>query len=157
VIVLRSLTKYYSLPGLRLGYLLGQARLVAEFAAHQEPWCVSAPALNVAVACLNDASFTAKTTRWLAKERQFLFEQLAALDGVHPIASQTNFLLVKIARKSAQTLQLQSFLLNQKRMLIRDCDSFAGVGAGYFRITVRRRGDNRRLLAALKEWQDCRR
>jgi threonine-phosphate decarboxylase len=152
LIVLRSLTKYYSLPGLRLGYLLGEARRVAQLTDHQEPWCVNAPALNVAVACLQDKRFSAKTTRWLASERKFLSGQLAALDGFHSISSQTNFLLVKIAHKSADALQLRSFLARKKKILIRACDSFAGIGADYFRIAVRRRGENRRLLAALKEW-----
>jgi threonine-phosphate decarboxylase len=152
VIVLRSLTKYYALPGLRLGYLLGESRRVAQLAAYQEPWCVNAPALKVALACLNDAQFIARTTRWLAKERKFLFEQLAALDGFHPIPSQANFLLVKIEHKSAEALQLRSFLLNQKKILIRACDSFAGLGPGYFRVAVKRRKDNLRLLAALLEW-----
>ncbi len=152
LILLRSLTKYYSLPGLRLGYLLGEARRVAQLADHQEPWCVNAPAFNVALACLKDTRFSAETTRWLASERKFLSGQLAALDAFHPISSQTNFLLVRMKHKNANALQLRSFLAHAKNILIRACDSFAGLGADYFRIAVRRRGENRRLLAALKEW-----
>ena len=63
LIVLRSLTKYYALPGLRLGYLLGESNRVAQLAAYQEPWSVNGPALNVALACLEDASFTSRTNR----------------------------------------------------------------------------------------------
>ncbi|HEY3151054.1 MAG TPA: threonine-phosphate decarboxylase CobD [Candidatus Binatia bacterium] len=151
LIVLRSLTKYYALPGLRLGYLLGEARRVAQLAARQEPWSVNAPALNVALACLKDESFTAKTARWLERERKFLFERLEALEGVRPFASKTNFLLVKIERKAGDALRLRSFLLRRK-ILIRVGDSFAGVGDNYFRIAVKRRRDNRRLLRALEEW-----
>jgi threonine-phosphate decarboxylase len=151
LIVLRSLTKYYALPGLRLGYLLGEARRVAQLALYQEPWSVNAPALSVALACLKDASFTSKTERWLKEERIFLSERLKAIEGLHPFASQTNFLLVKIDRNDIDALQLRS-LLSRKKILIRACDSFAGLGAAYFRIAVRRRKDNLRLLAALKEW-----
>jgi threonine-phosphate decarboxylase len=151
LIVLRSLTKYYALPGLRLGYLLGEACRVAQLAAHQEPWSVNAPALSVALACLKDAGFTSKTERWLTKERKFLSERLKTIEGLHPFASQTNFLLVKIGRNDIDGLQLRSFL-SRKKILIRACNSFAGLGAEYFRIAVRRRKDNLRLLAALKEW-----
>jgi threonine-phosphate decarboxylase len=151
LIVLRSLTKYYALPGLRLGYLFGEACTVAQLAAYQEPWSVNAPALNVALACLEDESFTSKTERWLQRERKFLSQRMAALEGLHPLPSQSNFLLVKIDRSGGKAPPLGTFLLN-KKILIRACDSFAGVGVDYFRIVVRRRKDNRRLLAALEEW-----
>ena len=151
LLVLRSLTKYYALPGLRLGYLLGEARRVAQLAAYQEPWSVNGPALSVALACLKDTTFTTKTDRWLERERRFLSEHLTALEGFHPFPSRTNFLLVKIDKEGGDALQLRSFLLG-KKMLIRACDSFAGLGGDYFRIAVKRRTDNRRLLAALREW-----
>lgn len=151
LIVLRSLTKYYALPGLRLGYLLGEARTVAQLAAYREPWSVNGPALSVALACLEDASFAAKTGRWLEQERTFLLQGLTKLDGFHPFSSRTNFLLVEIDKRRGDALQLRSFLL-RKKILIRACNSFAELGGDFFRVAVRRRKDNRRLLAALKEW-----
>lgn len=150
LIVLRSLTKYYALPGLRLGYLLGETGRVAELAAYQEPWSINGPALNVALACLKDSSFATKTERWLERERKFLFERLTALEGLHPLASRTNFLLVKIERSHGDALRLRSFLL-QKNILIRACDTF-GLGVNYFRIAIKRRKNNQRLLTALTEW-----
>jgi len=150
LIVLRSLTKYYALPGLRLGYLLGETGKVAELAAYQEPWSINGPALNVALASLKDSSFATKTERWLERERKFLFERLTALEGLHPLASRTNFLLVKIERSHGDALRLRSFLL-QKNILIRACDTF-GLGVNYFRIAIKQRKDNQRLLAALTEW-----
>jgi threonine-phosphate decarboxylase len=153
LIVLRSLTKYYALSGLRLGYLFGEAHRVGQLAAYQEPWSINAPALNVALACLKDESFPTKTERWLERERRFLARRLAALEGFHPLPSQTNFLLVKTKKCGCNGLQLRFFLLG-KKILIRACDSFAGLGADYFRIAVRRRKENRRLLAAIEEWTE---
>jgi threonine-phosphate decarboxylase len=151
LIVLRSLTKYYALPGLRLGYLLGEASRVTQLAAYEEPWSVNGPALNVALACLEDKGFATRTARWLERERKFLSERLAALEGFQPFASKTNFLLVKIERNAGDAFRLRSFLLRRK-ILIRACDSFAGLGNDYFRIAVKRRRDNRCLLRALEEW-----
>ena len=151
LIVLRSLTKYYALPGLRLGYLIGQAGRVAQLAAFREPWSVNGPALSVALACLADGGFAAKTERWLEQERTFLFQGLTKLDGFHPFSSRTNFLLVKIEKHGADALELRSFLLRRK-ILIRACNSFAELGGDFFRVAVRRRKDNRRLLAALSAW-----
>lgn len=151
LIVLRSLTKYYALPGLRLGYLLAEASRVTQLAAYHEPWSVNGPALNVALACLRDAGFVTRTKRWLERERRFLWERLTALEGFDPFPSRTNFLLVKIATTGGDALQLRSFLL-RKKILIRACDSFAGLGTDYFRIAVRRRKDNWTLITALEEW-----
>jgi threonine-phosphate decarboxylase len=151
LIVLRSLTKYYALPGLRIGYLFGETDTVAQLAAFQEPWSVNGPAFNVALACLKDATFATKTARWLEREREFLAKRLTAIQGVHPFPSQANFLLIKIDSHGVDALQLRSFLLG-KKILIRDCASFAGLDGSYFRVSVKRRKDNLRLLAALWEW-----
>jgi threonine-phosphate decarboxylase len=151
LIVLRSLTKYYALPGLRIGYLLAETRLAARLAIHHAPWSINAPALNVARACLEDTAFEIRTARWLARERAFLTRRLAALRGFRPFPSQANFLLVKLGPSDCDALQLRSFLASRK-ILIRACDSFAELGSDYFRVAVKRRKDNLRLLAALAEW-----
>ncbi|HET8562255.1 MAG TPA: threonine-phosphate decarboxylase CobD, partial [Candidatus Binatia bacterium] len=151
LIVLRSLTKYYALPGLRVGYLLAHTRRVEQLAAYLEPWSVNGPAQQVALACLADGSFRFRTERWLQRERRFLAQGLNALKGFQPYPSSTNFLLVRMEDNNADALVLRSFLLGRK-MLIRACDSFAGLGAGYFRVAARKRRDNQRLLNALREW-----
>jgi len=151
VIILRSLTKFYALPGLRLGYLLAHCRRVAQFAAYLEPWSVNGPAQKVTLACLADPSFGLKTERWLRRERIFLTQALIALKRFQPYPSSANFLLVRIANDNPDALELRSFLL-RKKILIRACNSFAGLGADHFRVAVLQRKDNLRLLEALKEW-----
>lgn len=150
LIVLRSLTKYYALPGLRLGYLLAHTQRVAQLAAYLEPWSVNGPAQKVALACLGDTTFSLKTERWLRREKNFLMQALMELKGFHPYSSSTNFLLVRIT-DNASAIELRSFLLHRK-MLIRSCNSFAGLGPNYFRIAIRRRKDNQRLINGLEEW-----
>ena len=150
LIILRSLTKYYALPGLRLGYLLAHAQRVAQLSAYLEPWSVNGPAQKVALACLADRSFGLKTERWLHRERNFLAQALIALKGFEPYPSSTNFLLVRIANDTG-ALELRSFLL-RKKILIRACNSFAGLGSDHFRVAVLQRKDNLRLLEALREW-----
>ena len=151
LIVLRSLTKFYGLPGLRLGYLIGEAGRVAQLANYQEPWSVNGPAMSVALACLEDRGFAAKTEHWLEGERKFLFNRIRTVQGLHPYPSNVNFLLVKLAKYGVDALELRSFLLH-KKILIRACNTFPQLGGNYFRVAVRRRKDNRRLLAALREW-----
>jgi threonine-phosphate decarboxylase len=151
LIVLRSLTKYYALPGVRLGYVIGEAGTVAKLADYQEPWSVNGPAMSVALACLADGGFEAKTQGWLERERQFLFNRISTLEGLQPFPSRVNFFLVKITKPGIDATELRSFLLRRK-ILIRACSSFTELGGDYFRVAVRRRKDNLRLLAALREW-----
>jgi len=148
LIVLRSPTKYYALPGLRLGYLLAQKQTVDRLCLHQEPWSVNTPAQRVFFACLNDESFRRKTKRWLEREREFLLKSLSFIQGLRPYPSQANFLLVRLEQGDA--LGLRALLL-KKRILIRACDSFAGLGVHYFRVAIRLRKENIRLLKALEE------
>jgi threonine-phosphate decarboxylase len=151
LIVLRSLTKFYALPGLRLGYLLAHAQRVAQLAAYLEPWSVNGPAQKVALACLADPNFGLKTERWLHRERNFLAQALIALKDFQPYPSSANFLLIRIAKDNPDALELRSFLL-RKKILIRACNSFAGLGSDHFRAAVLQRRDNLRLLEALREW-----
>ena len=92
LIILRSLTKYYALPGLRLGYLLAHSRTVAQLAAYLEPWSVNGPAQRVALACLADPSFGLKTARWFQRETNFLAQALIGLKGFAPYPSSTQLL-----------------------------------------------------------------
>ena len=151
LIVLRSLTKYYALPGIRCGYLLAHARTVKQLAVYQDPWSVNTPAQKVALACLADAGFRRMTDRWLRREKRFLSDALNRLKGFRPYPSAANFLLVKIEAGGANALELRSFLLTRK-ILIRPCDSFFGLGPEYFRVAVLQRANNQRLLDALKAW-----
>jgi threonine-phosphate decarboxylase len=150
LIVLRSLTKFFSLPGLRLGYMLGEPSKIASLAAFQEPWSINAPALSVALACLEDSAFAAHTQRWLARERGFLFRRLAGITWLRAYPADANFLLVRMTGASAEATKLQEFLLRRK-ILIRTC-GFRGLGPEYLRVAVRRRHENRGLVAALGEW-----
>jgi len=147
LIVLNSPGKYYALPGLRLGYLLAARRVVDRLCLHREPWSVNTPAQRVLSACFNDANFKRKTRRWLEREREFLLGGLSRIRWLRPYESQANFLLVRLARGSASRLHA---LLLKRKMLIRVCDSFSGLGADYFRVAIRSREENRRLLEALE-------
>lgn len=151
LVVLRSLTKYYSLPGLRAGYLLAQSRIIDLLRLHQEPWSVNGPVQEIALACLGDARFRLKTAKWLAQERNFLFNALSKIKGLSPIPSRTNFVLVRLEGPKSNAMDLRRFLL-QRKILIRSCDSFSTLGENYFRVAVHLRSNNQLLLRGLKAY-----
>src|SRR5713101_575605 len=149
VIVLRSLTKFFAMPGLRVGYLIGQARLVARLRARLEPWSVHAVAQEVAFACVRDQRFVRRSRTFMIQERAWLAEQLAKLKGLQPFPSQANFLLVRITASALNASSLRQALARED-LLIRTCADFPGLGERFFRVAVRTRQENRRLLNVLR-------
>jgi L-threonine-O-3-phosphate decarboxylase len=146
LVVLRSLTKFYSLPGLRLGYAIAHPERLLQWQTWRDPWPVNTLAAAAAVAAIQDQEFQELTWKWLAPARNQLFQDLASIPGLQPLASAANFLLEKSERSS---LQLQQQLLQHHQILIRDCLSFKELGHGFFRVAVRCQSDNQRLSKAL--------
>jgi threonine-phosphate decarboxylase len=148
LIILRSFTKFFAIPGLRLGYLLAAPELVESFAALQEPWSVSNLAQAVGRACLQDRDYMTQTRELVKEERQHLFEGMQALPGITPFPGEANYLLGKITLPGWTARSLRERLL-PRGIIIRDASNFMGLDERYIRVAVRRREDNDRLLAAL--------
>ncbi|MFU0883534.1 threonine-phosphate decarboxylase CobD [Kluyvera cryocrescens] len=146
--VLRSLTKFYAIPGLRLGYLLnGDERAVARLRKHQMPWSINAFAALAGVRVLNDRDYQQATLRWLAREGQRLYQALAEIDGITVYPGRANYLFLRCERAD---IELQYALL-QQHILIRSCANYPGLDGRYFRVAVRSEAENQRLLAALRQ------
>ncbi|WP_341527344.1 threonine-phosphate decarboxylase CobD [Nostoc sp. UHCC 0302] len=148
LVILRSLTKFYSLPGLRLGYAIAHPDRLSKWQLWRDPWPVNTLAAAAAIAVLQDTEFQEQSWKWLPPARNHLFHGLASIPGLQPQESAANFLLVE---SQQSTLQLQQQLLKDHQILIRDCLSFKELGDRFFRIAVRSESDNQRLLTALKE------
>lgn len=151
LIVLRSLTKFYSIPGLRIGYAVADPKRIAQWQKSRDPWSVNTLAEVAAIAGMKDRDFQQDTWNWLTIAREELWQGLNKISGLQPLPSAANFLLVKT--EVSATL-LQEKLLKQDRIYIRDCVSFAELGDRYFRVAVRTRQENQLLLEALKRLMD---
>jgi len=148
LVILRSLTKFYSLPGLRLGCAIAHPDILRRWQLLRDPWPVNALAAAAAAAVVRDTVFERQTWDWLPVARRELFEGLANLPGLQPIAGAANFLLVE---SSMSVSLIQKSLLERHRILIRDCLSFPELGDRFFRVAVRSRAENLRLIAGLAE------
>jgi threonine-phosphate decarboxylase len=148
LIILRSFTKFFAIPGLRLGYLLADPELIASFAAMQEPWSVSNLAQAAGRACLQDLDYMTQTRALVKEERQHLLQGLQALPGLTAFPGEVNYLLAKLTLPGWTAKTLRERLLS-RGIIIRDASNFKGLDERYIRVAVRRREDNDRLLAAL--------
>src|SRR5690606_25254116 len=94
LLVVRSLTKHWSIPGVRAGYVLGNDRVIAGLAARQVPWSVSTPAIAAALACTGSEAAVegARRARRIAQWRSALVDALHQR-GIEVIGSETSFVL----------------------------------------------------------------
>lgn len=148
-VVLRSMTKFYAIPGLRLGYALGPAEVVEQLSSLLEPWSVNTLAQAAGAASLADPGYRELTLRRCREGRDLLFRGLAALPGLKPYPSSANYLLVELVNGLSAPALRDALLL--RRIMIRDCSNFAGLDGRFFRVAVKGHADNSRLLAALGE------
>ena len=147
LVVLRSLTKFYTLPGLRIGYAIGHPDRLQQWQKWRDPWSVNSLATEAAIAVLQDSTFQEETWQWLETARSRFYEDLLSIPQLSPLPSVANFLLVATDIPASQ---LQTQLLKQSQILIRDCISFPELGESYFRTAIRHPQENHKLQQALK-------
>lgn len=148
IVVVRSLTKTWALAGLRVGFLIAAAEVVAEVESTRAPWTVSTPALAaVRATCSPRAVFDAdRIARTAATERDYLQRSLADIDGVDVLpAAAAPFVLARVDRG----LELRADL-RRAGFAVRRCDTFPGLGPDWLRVAARPADVVDRLAAAIR-------
>ncbi len=143
LIVLRSLTKFYALSGLRVGYAVIHPKLSGAIKRIKEPWTVNTLAQIAGTSALKDADYATKTFRIIEEEKAYLETGFKRL-GIKYYPSPVNFYLLRLD-KALKALSN----LGTKGILLRDCSNFRGLDNSYVRIAVRSRNENMQLLREL--------
>lgn len=149
LLVLRSLTKFYCIPGLRVGYAVGHRSLLKRVARHQPPWSVNGIAQEVAAVTFSLADYDEKTRSFISGERQFLASSLSRLPGLKVFPGQADYLLIELRppQKAPQLVEQ----LGRRGVVVRDCSNFSFMGNRCIRVAVKDRASNLRLINTLKE------
>ncbi|MDD4889128.1 MAG: cobyric acid synthase [Phycisphaerae bacterium] len=148
VIVLHSLTKFFGLPGLRLGFAAAPVPLADAIRRQLPPWSVNSIAQAVGAAALADEEYAARTVAYVAEQRAWLAGELASMPGLHVYPGKANFLLVRIDGGELDAHALSDRLL-AGGIAIRTYDEAQHLDRRFFRVAVRTDRDNRRLVDAL--------
>jgi threonine-phosphate decarboxylase len=143
LIVLRSMTKFYSLPGLRLGFGVFHRAIAEVIRRHLEPWTVNTLAQKVGIAAIADVSYRRSSLKTMLAEKKFMETGLAKT-GIVFVPSSVNYYLAR-SDHAADIISA----LEQKGILVRDCSNFRGLDRTYLRIAVRARTENRILIKEL--------
>ncbi|HSE58801.1 MAG TPA: threonine-phosphate decarboxylase CobD [Nitrospiraceae bacterium] len=148
ILILRSFTKFYAIPGLRIGYLAGQPDVVEQVRRRQPPWSVNALAQTAALACLKDTAYRKKSLALISEERARLSQVLSMMPDLHVFPSEANFLLIELpASLRASDVAEQ---LRDRGLLVRDCSTIAGLTDRMVRVAVRIPRENDRLLRVIE-------
>lgn len=142
LVILKAFTKNYGMAGLRLGYCLcADGALLSQMSKTVQPWNVSVPAQAAGVAALGERGFLKRAREIVSCERAWMTQELKKL-GFWVCPSQVNYLLFYAPLPLAEKTPAHGVLL-------RDCGNYPGLGAGWFRVAVKRREENEKLMAAL--------
>ena len=140
MLLIKSFTKIYAIPALRLGYAVGSGEIINRINNAKPRWSVSIPAQAAGLAALSETDFIEKSLKYINAEKEFIYKRLDELK-IKYFKSDANFILFKC------DIPLYDILL-EKGILIRDCASF-GLN-GFYRTAVKRHNENEILIKALE-------
>ena len=150
LIVIRSMTKFFAMPGLRLGYIIAHDRIISKFNNIMPPWSVNTLAIAAGIESLRDKDYITKTREWLASDMPCFMEGLKTVPYVKTYPTKVNYMLVKILFNDIIAADIQKQLL-KNGILIRDCGDFIGLGSSFFRLAVREKEENRLLIDCINK------
>lgn len=148
VVILRSLTKSFSLAGIRLGYCVCNPRLISRMLDNKISWNVNGVAQKIGTMVLKDRSYLEKSRRFIRSERSFMMNELHKMTRFFPVQSDVNFFLIQVSGRSS--VEVRDYLLNTRGILVRDCSTFTGMDPGYIRVAVKKHKEDVILLDSLK-------
>lgn len=142
LVVARSFTKFFGVPGLRLGCLVTPE--AARYGGIQPSWPVNVAAEAAGISAASDSGFARRSVEAVSDLRSELYSGLGAISGLRAYEGAANFLLVRGLAGMPERL-------SRRGVLVRGCEPFEGLGAEHFRVAVRGRADNRRLVETLRD------
>ena len=152
--VTRAFTKFFAIPGLRLGYgMYFDKELEKKISEKKEPWSVNNFAEMAGLTVLDDAEYIEKTLKWIAEEKIYMYEKLNKISGMKVYETEVNFITGKIDEKlfsEGVNVKILREKMFEQGILIRDASNFKFLDERFFRLAIKDRASNERVIEALK-------
>jgi threonine-phosphate decarboxylase len=149
--VLRSLTKFFGLAGLRIGFGIASPDVVRVLKKAKMPWSVNSLAMFAATEAVKDDDFIKRSRLLISRSKRSMQKMLQEFPWLKVYPSETNFFLIEITKGDLTSTQLKEGLA-RKGLLIRDCSDFDGLNNRFFRVSVNKPEENKKLIAHLKSF-----
>ena len=151
--VIRAFTKFFAIPGLRLGYgICFNNNLLKKMLEKKEPWSVNNIADLAGKTVLDDENYIQKTKEWIKDQKKYMHENLNKIEGLRAYKTEVNFILLKIEdnllEKGLDVKNLRKKML-EKGILIRDASNFIYLDKHYFRLAIKDKLNNKKVIETL--------
>lgn len=151
VYVLRAFTKFFGVPGIRLGYVVStDLSGIEKISLSQMPWSVNALAEEFGKMAVNEKKFISESKVFYKGERDIFLREIRAIENIHVYDTDSAFVLIRIDRSDIDSSYLKTVLVDEYSLVIRDCSSF-GLGDRYIRVAIKSRDTNNYVSTVLKK------
>ena len=150
IIVVHSFTKFYAVPGLRIGAAFTNETLITQLQQYIPSWSVNTLAQAYTKAALNDVDYIKRTKQELNEERAFMYNSLDALEGITVYPPSANFILFQVNQEEI-TANYINEELKKYNMIVRNCDSYVGLTNHWVRIAIKDHDTNIKLVDKLTD------
>ncbi len=144
LIIVRSMSKFFSLAGLRIGYIIADERIIETIERIRAPFNVNILAVYAAIKALENVDFFNNIRNKIIKERERMYKKLKGFKFLKPFKSYANFILVESIYKDLDKK------LEEKGILVRNVSNVIGLDGNFFRITISKRNENNKLIRVLE-------
>ena len=158
IFILRALTKFFALPGLRLGYgICFDKKIIEKINEMREPWSVNGFADLAGKVILNDIEYIKNTEKWILEERKYFTDSLKKIEENKKIKiyeTKTNFILIKLLEMTSEEFKSR---MEEKNILVRNASNFKFLDNSFIRFAIKDREKNKKVIEAVREvllWKD---
>ena len=148
IIIVHSFTKFYAVPGLRIGAAFANETLITQLQQYIPSWSVNTLAQAYTKAALNDVDYIKRTKQELNEERAFMYNALDDLEGITVYPPSANFMLFQVNQEGI-TANYINEELKKYNMIVRNCDSYVGLTNHWVRIAIKDHDTNIKLVDKL--------
>ncbi|HLS53416.1 MAG TPA: threonine-phosphate decarboxylase [Tissierellaceae bacterium] len=145
--IIRAATKFFALPGIRLGYGCASIDKVENISKVELPWSINALADKAGQLIFKDKEYIEKSRSYIDRERTLLLKELGKIQGLHAYPTHTNYILIRL--DSWDEEYVFNFFL-ERGILVRKCSRFENLPSNHIRVAIRSRSMNERLLKVFK-------
>lgn len=154
IMIVTSLTKFFAIPGLRLGFGLADSKLARRLEGNKDVWNVNLLAQKAGAAVLRDAGYQRQAREMLAGNMREFYHALRLVSGIRAYAPSVNFVLLELLKQGMNSAGLCAFM-KRYGILVRDCSNYPGLDDKFVRLAVRSKEENAVVLQRLKEYAEA--
>lgn len=147
--ILKAVTKFFGMPGLRLGYgLTSNKQIIEKIYNHKEPWTINSFANNLSKYIFEDKDYIKDSKEYYIQERKYMLQELRNIKNIEVHDTDTNFILIKLKNKRSDEIKVE--LLRKGNILVRDASNFIGLDDSYIRVAIKSHKENELLIKHMK-------